>query len=82
MNATKERIGPEEAWELISQSSRLQVARGKKLLRFDLRDGSPSKEEILKVVMGPSGNLRAPSFRFEESFVVGFHEEGYTELIG
>ncbi len=43
----------------------------------------PKKDEaddILKVIMGPSGNLRAPSLVVGNKLVVGFHQEMYTAL--
>ena len=40
------------------------------------------KEEILKDVMGPSGNLRAPAWRIGAEFIVGFNPELYQEMFG
>ena len=36
-----------------------------------------NKEAILKAAMGPSGNLRAPTLRLKDRFVVGFHDDFY-----
>jgi len=33
-------------------------------------------------VLGPSGNLRAPTLLVGDTVVVGFHEDVYTELFG
>ena len=40
------------------------------------------KEEILKDVIGPSGNLRAPAWRLGTEFIVGFNPELYQEMFG
>ena len=40
------------------------------------------KEEILKDVIGPSGNLRAPAWKVGTEFVVGFNPELYQEMFG
>ncbi len=40
------------------------------------------KEEILKDVIGPSGNLRAPAWRIGTEFIVGFNPELYEEMFG
>ena len=37
------------------------------------------KEDVLKRVMGPSGNLRAPTFRIKDQFIVGFNLEMYED---
>ena len=57
------------------------VSKGKKLLKFDLNQGA-SDEELSKVILGRSGTLRAPAFRVGDIFVVGYHEDGYTEIFG
>ena len=35
-------------------------------------------EELRKVAIGPSGNLRAPTLRAGKSWYVGFSEEAYN----
>jgi hypothetical protein len=35
-----------------------------------------------KAVIGPSGNLRAPTLRCGKTWLVGFHEEAYGERFG
>ena len=57
------------------------VAKGKKLLRFSLKEGV-SDDELTKVALGRTGNLRAPAIRIAKTCIVGFHAEGYEELFG
>ena len=80
LDARKERIGAEQALALLSDANSLVVVKGKKVNRYDLRENPPAKEELLKQVMGPSGNLRAPTIRRGKSFVVGFQAEAYKEF--
>lgn len=40
-----------------------------------------SREEILADVMGRSGNLRAPTIRVGNVFLVGFNETMYTRYL-
>lgn len=42
----------------------------------------PSDEEILKLVLGPSGNLRAPAWTRGKTLVVGFNPEAYDTVFG
>ena len=41
-----------------------------------------SREEILKVSLGRTGNLRAPTLRAGKVFYVGYNAEMYKELMG
>jgi hypothetical protein len=42
-------------------------------------DVAGEEDAVLKQVMGPSGNLRAPTFQIGQEFVIGFHQEMYEE---
>ena len=77
--ANKVKFHKQETLSLLRQSKIVLVAKGKKLLRFDLTKGC-SDADLTKVVLGRSGTLRAPAFRLGETFVVGFHQQGYEDL--
>ncbi len=47
---------------------------------MDLAPQLDKKEDILKKVMGPSGNLRAPAFLIGDGFVIGFNADLYEKL--
>ena len=57
-------------------------ARGKKVVEVDLRKTDLGEEEILKLVLGPTGNLRAPTLLVGKKMVVGFNEEMYSDIFG
>jgi len=77
VDARKERIDADAAWTLLESAAVITTAKGKKVQAFNPR--SDDKAEILKHVMGPSGNLRAPALRVKESFFIGFSEDLYTK---
>lgn len=58
------------------------MARGRKILRFDLENDRPSDEELLDQMLGRSGALRAPSLRVGRTFVVGYNDELLTTVLG
>ncbi|MEZ6020518.1 MAG: hypothetical protein R3F17_10575 [Planctomycetota bacterium] len=60
----------------------LIVAKGKKVLRWDLAKDAPDAEARGAAMLGPSGNLRAPTIRKGKTLIVGFHEELYEEIPG
>ena len=39
----------------------------------------PGDEALLGCMLGPTGNLRAPTIRSGKTLVVGFHEEIYAD---
>ena len=79
--ANKVKFNREDALEMVWECDELLVSKGKKLLRFSLKD-EVSEDEIAKVILGRSGTLRAPALRVGKTFVVGFHVDGYEELFG
>ncbi len=80
VDARKKVIKTEGAWEILKEAETLHVGRGKKTVVFtpDVK----SKEEILKVSLGRTGNLRAPTLRVGKALYVGYNDEMYRELIG
>ena len=77
MDARKEKIDASAAWEMVKSARAIHTGKGKKTRKWD--PASDPKEDILKDIMGPSGNLRAPCFRIGGDFVVGFNPELYAE---
>ena len=77
VNATKERYGEADLAKLFGDASKVVVAKGKKVTTFDLK--KDSLDDLGGVVLGPTGNLRAPSIKMGKTWLVGFHEEAYAE---
>ena len=63
MDAKKVRLGREEALELAQAASKVIVARGKKIIEHDMKKDPPLDDDLAKGIMGPSGNLRAPTLK-------------------
>ena len=55
----------------MESASLILTAKGKK--RQEWNPASDDKSNILKDVIGPSGNLRAPTWRIGNEFIVGFN---------
>jgi arsenate reductase-like glutaredoxin family protein len=62
---------------LARQAKVLWVARGKNVQRVDVSKDSPSDEELVKLLLGPTGNLRAPTIRHGKQLFVGFNPDLY-----
>ena len=78
--ANKEKINSEDAWEMMKSATIIRTGKGKKWKEWSPSDDD--KTEILKDVIGPSGNLRAPTWKIGNEFLVGFNQELYSEVFG
>ena len=81
MDARKVRIDADAALKLLDGMTRVVAARGKKVEVFDLKKDRPADDELLARLMGPTGNLRAPTARVGKTLVVGFNEEAYKQVL-
>jgi len=59
----------------------LYVAKGKKTVHFDMVDSRPPDDEILALIMGRSGKLRAPAIRKGSVLVVGFNPDILSDTL-
>jgi hypothetical protein len=57
-------------------------AKGKSVVHIDLKKDKPSDETLVQVLLGPTGNLRAPTLRVGKTLIVGFDAEMYGKLLG
>ena len=74
------KLGDKDARELLKDSSKLVVAKGKNLAQLKIPDRIT--KDLVESVLGPTGNLRAPCLRVGKTLVVGFNEEAYREIFG
>ena len=58
------------------------MAKGKKVTHFDMKKDPPDEETLTKHLLGPTGNLRAPTLRIGKKLIVGFNQELYEEQFG
>lgn len=79
VNATKERFGTADLPRLLDGASKIVAAKGKKVVAFDLKETDADDADLVKIVLGPTGNLRAPSIKKGKTWIVGFNEELYGE---
>jgi len=80
VEARKQKIEGEDAWNILAATDELIVGRGKKFQTFNPK--SDDKEAILKVCLGRTGNLRAPTLKLENRIVVGFNDDMYAQFVG
>jgi arsenate reductase-like glutaredoxin family protein len=74
------KLSEKDARELMKSASKLHVAKGKKLSEFSA--GAKPDAEAVAAMLGPTGNLRAPTIVRGKTLIVGFNEDLYAKLFG
>lgn len=81
VDAVKNRYDSTAALGLTAGIDRIVAARGAKIDVLSLKD-EPGDDAVLALIMGPTGNLRAPTARVGRTLLVGFNDEAYGEVLG
>ncbi len=82
MDAKKQTIKGDQALGALVGVDQLYAAKGKRVVHVDLRKGKPDRAELLGLLLGPTGNLRAPTLRKGRTLLVGFDEATYKRVLG
>ena len=82
MNAKKSPLKGADALALVDQVNELYAAKGKNVVHVNLETDRPDDAELKKLLLGPTGNLRAPTLRKGKTLVVGFDEKTYQRVFG
>ena len=61
---------------------RLIAAKGKKVTTIDLQSAPPAYDVLAGLMLGPTGNLRAPIMRVGQTILVGYNDQAFTEVFG
>jgi hypothetical protein len=80
-DASRERKGRDEALALARGADRVIAVRGKKVVIFDMREAPPDDATLLTHLLGPTGNLRAPTLRKGKTLLVGFSADVYRQVL-
>lgn len=81
-SAGKEPIEGEDALSVLKGATELYVAKGRKTVHIDLEKDRPSDDELLSLMLGRSGKLRAPTMRVGKKVIVGFNAELLESALG
>ena len=72
------KLGRKDAAAMAKAAGKVIVAKGKKLTEF--KGGSAGKD-VVDAMLGPTGNLRAPTLRKGKTVIVGFNDETYSKAL-
>ena len=80
-DAKKATIKGEAALAVLKNVDEIYAAKGKQIVHVDLRRDKPPNAELLGLLLGPTGNLRAPTLRKGRTLIVGFDDATYKHLL-
>lgn len=80
VDARKETINAQNGIKLARSVDELRVAKGNAVTKIDMKKGAPADAELSKLIIGPTGNLRAPTLKHGKTLVVGFNDQLYGEF--
>jgi|SRR6266850_1495199 len=80
-DAKKAIIKGDAALGVLKDVDEIYVAKGKRIVHVDLRRDKPPRAELLGLLLGPTGNLRAPTLRKKRTLIVGFDEATYKDQL-
>lgn len=60
----------------------IYAMKGKRIVHYNLKKDAPSEDDLKAILLGPTGNLRAPTLRKGKTLLVGFDEEIYRKVFG
>jgi arsenate reductase-like glutaredoxin family protein len=78
VDARKETIKEKAASKLINSFNIIIVGKGKKIVEFKLPPDN--KKDIMKAIIGRTGNLRAPAVQSGGRLYIGFNDDIYNDL--
>ena len=73
------KLGKRDAVEFVNAAERVIVAKSKNVQTFP---GGKATKEVVDALLGPTGNLRAPTVRVGKTLLVGFDESSYADVLG
>ena len=81
VDAKKMTLKETEALALVREVDEIYASKGKQVMHLDLRKEKPDKAALLGLLLGPTGNLRAPTLRKGRTLLVGFDEVSYAAVL-
>ncbi len=73
------KLDRDDAEALARAASKLIVAKGKKVSEF--KAGADVADDAIDAMLGPTGNLRAPTLKVGKTLLVGFNEDSYSAVL-
>lgn len=76
--SASKKLGEPEAENLLGKASEIVIFKGKNINSFIIKN--EKKGSITPLMVGPTGNLRAPTIIYKNLLIVGFNEDKFNEI--
>jgi hypothetical protein len=73
--SASKKLGRADAAALAKQAAKVVIAKGKAV---EEHAGGQAPKALVDAMLGPTGNLRAPTLRVGKTVLVGFNAEAYA----
>lgn len=80
VDARKVPLNQNAALAMLTDVDRIYSTKGKRVTCVDLTQENLSNETLLSLLLGPKGNLRAPTLRVGRTLLVGFDQATYDRV--
>ncbi len=80
--SASKKLGRETALEMARRAKRLIAAKGKKVTAVKVTSKSPSDDDLAALMLGPTGNMRAPTMRVGQTLLVGYNDQVFADELG
>lgn len=80
VDARKKSMGREEALVLAKTVNEIYSCKGTKITQIDMHKDKPTEATLLEALLGPTGNLRAPTIKLGDVLLVGYNEEVFKKM--
>jgi hypothetical protein len=77
--SASKKFGRAEAVALARQARRLIAMKGKKVTTVELTPARPSDDALAALMLGPTGNLRAPTLRVGDTLLIGYNDAVFAD---
>ena len=82
VDAKKATITRAHALAVLDGVDEVYATKGREVRHLDLRRDKPDRATLENLLIGPTGNLRAPTLRRGRTLLVGFDEATYAKVLG
>jgi hypothetical protein len=82
VNAKKQAHTAQDALALAAVVDEIYAAKNGKVIHLDFKQAKPDSDTLKALLLGPTGNLRAPTLRRGRTLVVGFDAPTYRKVFG
>lgn len=69
-----------ELLALVEEIDEIYATKGQNVIHLDLRRDQPDETTLAELLIGRTGNLRAPALRRGRMLMVGFNDEMYKQF--